>query len=92
MANGNWKIIAAIILAVLITALNGSAEELQDSNSLESTDVENSAGSLRDLHGQRENMLNFYRQGLLTEFSRIIDTACDYFGRLRLITENGEIC
>lgn len=99
MASGNWKTALAIMSSLLIAALNCNAEPLSsDVKSIEQENqVDENAGRgeidnlVADLQKNRENMLNFYQGGLLTEFSRIIDHACDYFGRLRLITENGEI-
>lgn len=93
MANGNGRTIVAIILGLrLIVTLNCSAAEVRDANSLESVEnVDSGDENFRDLQSQRENMLSLYQKGMLSEFSRIVDTACDYLARLRLITENGEM-
>lgn len=80
----------AIILGIV--TLNCSAAEVRDANSLESVEnVDSGDENFRDLQSQRENMLSLYQKGLLSEFSRIVDTACDYLARLRLITDNGEM-
>lgn len=94
MANENGKVIAAIMLSLLIVALNCSAEEENsDPKSIEqeNNETDNIVSGNENLEEQRENLLKYYRQGFLPEFIRIIESACEYYGKLRLITDNGEI-
>lgn len=85
------------MLSLLVVALSCSAEEQNsESKSIEqenreTEDIASGNENLGDLEQHRENLLKYYRQGFLAEFSIIIESACEYYGKLRLLTDNGEM-